>query len=369
MISRTVTIEKARKLATDTGLASLAARVEKAEQDGWNVVTLQAVPDGDGGWDIGVTEPTGAMVAIMLPDYIADQVAVPGGEAADDLHITLAYLGNAADLSLEDQRKLVGVVGEVCLNQPELRGQLTGTGRFSNGEDTDPFWVGVDIPGLTELRAKLVTALTDAGFTLPPSPGTSYTPHVTVNYIPSDAPTPPLDFNPINLCAEALTVCIGANRFELGLQEEPDDYAMPAPSGWAPTVMTKAIETVAEDRFTLGPWYIPGRLDAHNEWSDARELEKAFHSYLAKDDRSIRLQHNRDIVAGRWVSGMVVPTPYTVPMTKADGSSEEVTYPPGTPFLGVEWQPWAWELIKAGKLRGYSIGGTSERMLVDLPAQ
>lgn len=369
MISKTVTIEKARKLATDAGLVSLGARVDKAEQDGWAVLTLQAVPDGDGGWDLGVTEETGCMVAIMLPDYIAEQVAIPGGEDADELHITLAYLGDAADLTLDQQRKLVGVVGEVCLDQLSLEGQLTGTGRFTNGGETDPFWVGVDFAGLTEFRARLVTALTDAGFTMPASPGDGYTPHVTVSYLPAGQDTPPLDFNPINFCAETITVCIGGRRFDLGLQDRPNEYATMDPRGWAPAVMTKAIETIEEARFTLGPWYIPGRLDAHNEWSDARELEKSFHGYLAKEDRSIRLQHNRDIVAGRWVSGMVVPTEYTVNMTKADGTSEQVTYPPGTPFLGVEWNPWAWELIKAGKLRGYSIGGTSERMLVDLPKE
>ena len=30
-----------------------------------------------------------------------------------------------------------------------------------------------------------------------------------------------------------------------------------------------------EQKFTLGPWYIPNRADAHNEWSDADELQKA----------------------------------------------------------------------------------------------
>jgi hypothetical protein len=35
--------------------------------------------------------------------------------------------------------------------------------------------------------------------------------------------------------------------------------------------------------------------------------------------------------------------------------------------MGVQWEPWAWELVKKGKLTGYSIGGKAERMLVDLP--
>ena len=36
----------------------------------------------------------------------------------------------------------------------------------------------------------------------------------------------------------------------------------------------------------------------------------------------------------------------------------------GTVFMGVQWEPWAWELVKKGKLTGYSIGGKAERILV-----
>jgi hypothetical protein len=35
--------------------------------------------------------------------------------------------------------------------------------------------------------------------------------------------------------------------------------------------------------------------------------------------------------------------------------------------MGVVWEPWAWDLVKAGKLRGYSIGGMAQRMEADLP--
>ena len=43
------------------------------------------------------------------------------------------------------------------------------------------------------------------------------------------------------------------------------------------------------------------------------------------------------------------------------------TFPADTPFMGVIWEPWAWELVKAGELRGYSIGGRARRMEADLP--
>lgn len=124
-----------------------------------------------------------------------------------------------------------------------------------------------------------------------------------------------------------------------------------------------------EKRFTLGPWYIPDRADAHGEWTDTSELQNALWNYVKSGDRRIRLQHNKNVVAGEWVETMTWPYPVTVPITKADGTMGEHTYPTGTVFMGVQWEPWAWEMVKAGKLTGYSIGGKAERVLVDLPEE
>lgn len=124
-----------------------------------------------------------------------------------------------------------------------------------------------------------------------------------------------------------------------------------------------------EKRFTLGPWYIPDQQDAHGEWTDTHELQNALWNYVKGGDRRIRLQHNKSVVAGEWVEAMTWPYPVTVPVTKADGTSEDITYPAGTVFMGTQWEPWAWELVKKGKLTGYSIGGKAERMLVDLPEE
>lgn len=122
-----------------------------------------------------------------------------------------------------------------------------------------------------------------------------------------------------------------------------------------------------EKRFTLGPWYIPDQADAHNEWTDSEELQNALWNYVKSGDRRIRLQHNKNVVAGEWVETMTWPYPVTVPMTKVDGTTQDVTYPTNTVFMGVIWEPWAWELVKKGKLTGYSIGGKAERLEVDLP--
>lgn len=124
-----------------------------------------------------------------------------------------------------------------------------------------------------------------------------------------------------------------------------------------------------EKKFTLGPLYIPNMLDAHKEWTDDEELQNAIWEYVKSGDRRIRLQHNRDVTAGEWVEIMTFPYELKVPMTKANGETSEITYPANTVFMGVIWKDWAWELVKSGKLRGYSIGGKAKRVDVDFPME
>lgn len=66
------------------------------------------------------------------------------------------------------------------------------------------------------------------------------------------------------------------------------------------------------------------------------------------------------------VEAVTWPEAFTTKLTKASGETTEHTFPAGTPYLGVIWEPWAWDLIKAGKLTGYSIGGKTDFMEVDL---
>jgi hypothetical protein len=121
-----------------------------------------------------------------------------------------------------------------------------------------------------------------------------------------------------------------------------------------------------EKRYTLGAMYIPDMEDAHGEWTDSDELQRAVWDYVRTDDRRIRLQHNRDVVAGEWVEVMAFPHSITVPITTPEGKEEQHTYPANTVFLGVIWEPWAWDMVREGKIRGYSIGGKAERLFVDM---
>jgi hypothetical protein len=133
-----------------------------------------------------------------------------------------------------------------------------------------------------------------------------------------------------------------------------------------PSIFSKADDR----RFTLGPWYVPDAYDAHGEWTDAEELQTALWDYVRSGDRQIRLQHNVEVVAGEWVEALAWPYAVRVPMLDVEtGSVVEHEFPENTIFMGVVWEPWAWNLVKQGKIRGYSMGGSGQRVLVDLPSE
>ncbi len=132
-----------------------------------------------------------------------------------------------------------------------------------------------------------------------------------------------------------------------------------------PSIFSKADER----RYTLGPWYVPDAYDAHGEWTDPEQLQQALWDYVRNSDRQIRLQHNLEVVAGEWVEALTWPMPVVVPMMDADGNVTDHEFPAGTVYMGVVWEPWAWELVRQGKIRGYSIGGRGERVMIDLETE
>lgn len=124
----------------------------------------------------------GAMISIMLTPRTAEKLAVIGGEPPERLHITLAYLGKAADLPRGAEAKIASILLALGEEQPRLYAKLTGYGRFTNtNPDEDAAIALVDCVGLSELRYELLDRLEAAG--IPFSKEHGFTPHVTVAYI------------------------------------------------------------------------------------------------------------------------------------------------------------------------------------------
>lgn len=127
-----------------------------------------------------------------------------------------------------------------------------------------------------------------------------------------------------------------------------------------------AVTKSAPHRYTMGPVYMPGKYDAHDEWTTADELQKAMWDYVRSTgaDRTVFLQHS-DKPAGEWVEVMQWPHAVTATMTKSiDGVNKAVSvdFPAGTVYMGTVWKQWAWDDIQNEKITGFSMGGWAKRI-------
>lgn len=160
----------------------------------------------------------GAMVAFFLKPSEARQLALPNGESVDQLHVTLAYLGDLKG----DTDKLKQTVAEYARASSPLQGVISGIGRFLAVSDGDltSVYASVDLPGLPEWRQGLVQALIDVGFT--PSSQHGYSPHITLSYIPKSAPMPIQTIPTIPLNFDTVWLAIGDDRyaFSIGTTQE-----------------------------------------------------------------------------------------------------------------------------------------------------
>ncbi|MFE3139641.1 2'-5' RNA ligase family protein [Streptomyces scopuliridis] len=155
----------------------------------------------------------GAMVALYLPAGVATKIAHRDGTDPRDLHITLAYLGDADQLPGHPD-DLAGIVASALDGAAPLAGQIGGIGRFPDTGDGEPVFVPVDVPGLSELRERVVSALV-----LSPLAGAlrtdhGFTPHVTLGYsLPTDVPAVP----PIPMAFDTVHVVRGPDATPIRL--------------------------------------------------------------------------------------------------------------------------------------------------------
>tara|TARA_R110000824_G_scaffold124996_5_gene283855 strand:+ start:776 stop:1723 length:948 start_codon:yes stop_codon:yes gene_type:complete len=119
-------------------------------------------------------------------------------------------------------------------------------------------------------------------------------------------------------------------------------------------------------RYTMGPVYVPDLEDAHGEFTDRDTLQKALWDWVRKGDRTIYLQHSEK-AAGEMVEVLTWPFKIETELAVPNQGVTKYAFPADTPFMGVIWDDWAWDLVKAGELRGYSIGGKARRVEADLP--
>lgn len=150
---------------------------------------------------------TGAMVALFPDSRRAEKLALPRGEKPEQLHVTLAFLGTAADLDLD---KAKAAVAAWAKETPPLVGKLSGIGHFDLGKGDTVTYRSVDLPDLPAPREQLVKDLEKAG--VPAKTDHGFSPHMSIAY---DVRRPPIKQEPIRF--SKVTLAWGEERYEFKL--------------------------------------------------------------------------------------------------------------------------------------------------------
>jgi HK97 family phage portal protein len=170
---------------------------------------------------------TGVMVAFFMPpdvraELVGMQGALPINSAptpANELHLTMAYLGDSTELGIDDRMALEEAVVNFASTMPPVVGQLSGLGRFNSVEDTgaQAVYVSFDSYQIQRWREDLLAALAEQGLSSPSVHG--FTPHITLGYVPAEASTPVISVPPIDVRFDAVTLAWAGDYRAYPLQD------------------------------------------------------------------------------------------------------------------------------------------------------
>ena len=156
-------------------------------------------------------EHTGVMVALFLPLEVAQSLP---GESPEDMHITLAYLG---DMDSVDLGKLSAAVGMVASESSPIHGKVGGIGRFTDtgSPEGDAVYLSYDSPDLPAFRERLVECLASHGVPVMSEHG--FTPHITLRYIDPLESMPDVRAENVPIDFDTVTIAYGDTRIPFKL--------------------------------------------------------------------------------------------------------------------------------------------------------
>lgn len=165
-----------------------------------------------------------AMVCLVPSPEVADALAMPGGEPASEMHVTLAFLPDG--LTPDLRYRVEAALRILAVDSSPLDGTIAGVGRFTGG-DEDAFYVSPDVPGLPELRQAVVAALVSARVNVADNHG--FTPHMTVDYVAPGDPLPAQRVQSLPVRFDSLWLWTDGERIRIpllsgGYKDDAIDY-------------------------------------------------------------------------------------------------------------------------------------------------
>lgn len=164
----------------------------------------------------------GAIVCLVPPASLARDLALPDGEAAEDLHVTLVHLGDAEALDESARLLILTATEHFGMRLGPVIGTFNGVARFSAPDGTDAAVLTLDAPGLGAIRERIAGALDTLGFAVSAEHG--FLPHLTRAYVARGEPLPGGDaIEPVAVTFDTIALWLGGERvaFPLSAPKEP----------------------------------------------------------------------------------------------------------------------------------------------------
>lgn len=172
----------------------------------------------------------GSMVAFYLPANVAESLAVPGGEPADRLHVSVCVFEDKSD-ARQDWNKAYDLVEQVASRFQPIPATVGGLGKFDKNKDGETvWWAQVDAPGLEDLYKDMLSTLQGGGFPVIEY-DSGFTPHVTLLYAPPDQEEN-IDPPKTPVVLSTLTLSVGSRNFEIPLGEPASQTQVAASPKW-----------------------------------------------------------------------------------------------------------------------------------------
>jgi ATP-dependent protease ClpP protease subunit/2'-5' RNA ligase len=185
---------------------------------------------------------TGAMIALAPSIQDAARLAVDGGECPTQLHTTLVYLGEAADIPDEARAQILDAVQAYAEGRAPIEADGFALSVFNPGDATDRetcIALGLSGAGLDPAHDAILAAVTDvAGLDLPPQHA-PWTPHTTLIHTDDVAQVAALTDRVGPVTFDRIRVAFADDVVDVLLGkvvDEPDDTnRTEAPAGGTPT--------------------------------------------------------------------------------------------------------------------------------------
>lgn len=140
------------------------------------VMPMVAAVDSDG------EEHTGAMIALVPSDADIERLVVEDGEPADQLHLTLMFLGEAADISENARQQIIDAISRYAEAPVTAEGFSVNVFNPKASNSCIVLGVGNDAGDLEALHSNIASSIGGLAGLKIPDQHTPWVPHITLAY-------------------------------------------------------------------------------------------------------------------------------------------------------------------------------------------